>query len=158
VVLELGRAAVLPQLESLDDVRDGTAHEAEVHGVGRLEADGLDRRRHERAHGREVRGEDEVLAALEHAQLALERARGTTQVGRRDHVEDDLARRVDPDGERPERPERPAEAEIERERSTHAEDVDAEADRGHGACREPASRCHAAAAVWSTSFARRSAS
>src|SRR5688572_20963600 len=44
-VLELGLALELAQLEGLENVRNRTAHEPEVHAVGRVDAHGLDGRR-----------------------------------------------------------------------------------------------------------------
>ncbi|MFN2470991.1 MAG: hypothetical protein ABR583_08385 [Gaiellaceae bacterium] len=59
-------------------------------------------------------GEHHVDAAFEDAQLSLERARRPAEVRRRDHVEHDIARRVDPQRQRAERPQRPADIDIDR--------------------------------------------
>jgi len=64
---------------------------------------------------REVLREHHVDAALEDAQLPLERARRPAEVRRRAHVEHDLARRVDPQCQRVERPQRPADAAVDRQ-------------------------------------------
>jgi hypothetical protein len=110
------------------DVRDRAADEPEGHPLGRLEAHGLERRRDERADRREVLGENHLLAALEHAQLALERLRRPVEVGRSDHLEDELARRGDLPGQRTKWPHRPADAEIDGQRAAHEQAVEAEAE------------------------------
>ena len=86
-VLELGLAVELAQLEGLEDVRNRAAHEPEVHAVGRFEAHGLDGRRGQPVRARVVRGEHDVLTALEHLELSARAhagcARGTGRTRRR---------------------------------------------------------------------------
>src|SRR6266545_3328621 len=125
-VLELCPRLRLAQVKPLEDVRHGAADEPEVDPLGRLETDGLERRRHHRAHGREVLGENHVRAPFQNAQLALERSRCLLQVRGRDHLEDELAGRRDLPREGTERSHRPADAELDRERAAHEEGVEAD--------------------------------
>jgi hypothetical protein len=111
----------------LGDVRHGSPDE-EVDAFWRLEADCLERRRDDRADRREVLGQNHVLARLENAQLALERTRRSAQVRRRDHLEDELARRGDLPYERAERSHGPADAEVDGERAPYEEGVEAGTD------------------------------
>ncbi len=84
--------------------------------AGRSKADGLDRRhRQARRHGREVRGKDEIRAALDHLQLAPQSARGPAEVRGGDDVEHDLGRRGDVQRDRAERPQPAADADVERQ-------------------------------------------
>ena len=65
----------------LDDVRDRPLHEPEGDAVRPLEAHRLDGGHGEpEGERREVRGEHEVRAALEHVELAAQRTRRPTQV------------------------------------------------------------------------------
>jgi len=98
---------------------NGTPNEPEVDVRRGLEPDRLDRRRNEPADLREVSSEDHVLTAFEHLELLLECARGATQIWIRDDLEDELARRIDPNGERPQGPHPSADPEVERERAAY---------------------------------------
>src|SRR6266545_3124776 len=125
-VLELGPRLRPAQVKPLEDVRDGAADEPEVDPLGRLETDGLERRRHQRAQGREVLRQNHVRAPFQNAQLALEPVRRPAQIRRRDHLEDELTRRRDLPREWTERSHRPAQAELDRERAAHEEGVEAD--------------------------------
>ena len=70
-----------------------------------LEANGLHRRHREPGRdAREVCGQHEIGAALDHLELAAQRARRPAEVGRRDDVEHNLGRSSDVERDRPERP------------------------------------------------------
>jgi len=75
----------------LEHVRNGAAHEPEVHALGRLEAHGLDRRRREPVRTCVMRSEHDVTSALEHLELSGERARNATEVRAGYDVEHHLA-------------------------------------------------------------------
>ena len=111
-------------------MRDGPADEAEVDVTRRLEADRLERARDEATGVREVLREHHVFTALEDAKLLRECARRPTEVRRRDHLEHDLARSLDAHRQRAERPQRPADAEIEGERATSEEPVGSRTESG----------------------------
>jgi hypothetical protein len=62
-----------------------------------------------------VGGQHEVAAALEHVELAAQRARRPAEVRSGDHVEDELRRRGDVERDRSERADPPADADVERQ-------------------------------------------
>ena len=114
-----------------------------MHSFRRLEANRLERRRHERADRGVVLGEHHVVASLEHAQLGLERSWRPAEVRGRDHLEHELSRSGDAPRERAEAPNRPPDAEVERQGSAHNRDVHRDSRSPKGGRRQiPAPRHH----------------
>ena len=109
---------------------DGATNEPEVNVRRGVEPDRLDRRRNQPADLREVSSEDHILTAFEHLELFLECARGATQIWTRDDLEDELARRSDPNGERAKGQHPSAHPEVERKRAAHEQHP--EPDEGAG--------------------------
>ena len=96
----------------------------------RLEADRLERTRDKAAGVREVLRQHHVVTPLDDAKLLRECARRPAEVRRRDQLEHKLARSVDAHRQRAERPQRPADAEIESQRSPSEEPVGSRAECG----------------------------
>jgi hypothetical protein len=143
-VRERRSIARLVQHEFLDDVRNGTAHEPKVDMGGRLEVNRLESRGDQAAHWGEMGREDHVAAALEDLDLGFECARRSAEVRRRDDIEDDVAGRGDMDGERPERTDVPAYADVDckcaarKQRDRTSGEARERADREHGPGSHPA--------------------
>jgi len=78
--------------ERLDDAWDRPAYQPEVDAVEAAEPDGLHgRRRQPSAHGREVRGEDHVVAAFQYTDLLQRGAGGPPEIRLGHDAEHDVA-------------------------------------------------------------------
>ena len=120
------------EVELLGDVWDRPADEAEADPVRAVELDRLHSRGDQAAADRgAVRGEHEVGAAFEDADLVGQGPRGSAQVGLGDDVEDDLAGRGDVDLPGIERAGPAADAQVERDGTSDQSEVSADS-RGYG--------------------------
>ena len=134
---------VLGQLEPFGHVRNGSADQAEVDRRRTFEPNRLDGDRFEPwADRRSMGRQHHLLRALEDLDLLGDRRGRRSEVRRGDHLEDEIARRLDAYVDRPQRPDRAPDGKVEDDVARDESPIDPAAGRHgeHHGCSAPPSR------------------